>query len=137
MQFREAQLGEIRPVCPRGCPGTVHCHGHYERYALRSGTAKDKIERYLIEGWKRKRDGSWSAPLAAEPKRVLRDGQLWGAFSYDQAARQITMKTGDDPRLHVFETVLREQGIVLHGGKDTKIEGITVVDTLKASAANL
>jgi hypothetical protein len=29
-----------------------------------------------------------------------------------------------------------EQAIELVGGKDTKIEGITVVDTLKAGAAN-
>jgi hypothetical protein len=42
------------------------------------------------------------------------------------------MKTGGDPRLHVFETVRREQGIGLAGRKDTKIEDITVVDTLKA-----
>ncbi|MGO8696237.1 MAG: DUF1565 domain-containing protein [Limisphaerales bacterium] len=86
----------------------------------------------LIEGWKRQRDGSWSASLATEPKRVLRDGRPWSAFSYDPAARQITMKNGGDPRLHRFETVLREQGIVLPGGKEAKIEGISVVDTLGA-----
>jgi len=90
----------------------------------------------LIEGWKREADGSWSAPLTAEPKRVLRDGQPWSGFSYDQAAKRIMVKAGGDPRLHVFETVLREQGLVLLGRKDTKIEGITVVDTLKAGAAN-
>ncbi len=84
----------------------------------------------LIEGWKREEDGSWSASLAAEPKKVLRDGQPWSQFSYDQAARRIRVKAGGDPRLHVFETVLREQGIELAGRKDVKIEGITVVDTL-------
>ena len=84
----------------------------------------------LIEGWKREVDGSWSAPLAAEPKRVLRDGQPCSDFSYDKAAKRITMKTGGDPRLHVLETVVREQGINLAGTKDTKIEEITVVDTL-------
>ena len=41
----------------------------------------------LIEGWKREADGSWSAPLAAEPKKLLRDGQPWSEFSYD-AGRQ-------------------------------------------------
>jgi hypothetical protein len=46
------------------------------------------------------------------------------------------VKAGGDPRLHVFETVLREQSLVLLGRKDKKIEGITVVDTLKAGAAN-
>jgi hypothetical protein len=89
----------------------------------------------LIEGWKREVDGSWSATLAAEPKKLLRDGQPWSEFSYDQAARRIMVKAGGDPRLHVFETVQREQGIDLAGKKDVKIEEITVVDTLKAGAA--
>jgi hypothetical protein len=90
----------------------------------------------LIEGWKREADGGWSATLADEPKKLLRDGQLWSEFSYDNAARQITVKSGGDPRLHVFETVVREQGIDLIGKKDAKIEEITVVDTLKVSAVN-
>ena len=90
----------------------------------------------LIEGWQRQGDGSWSAPLATEPKTLLRDGQPWREFRYDQAAQRITVKTGGDPRLHVFETVLRAQGIDLAGKKDTKIEGITVVDTLKVGTAN-
>jgi hypothetical protein len=83
----------------------------------------------LIEGWKREVDGSWSAPLAVEPKRVLRDRQRWTGFSYDRAARRIIVKEGGDPRLHVFETVVREQGINLARKKDVKIEEITVVDT--------
>ena len=33
IQFREDQLKGKRPPCPRGCPGTVHRHGTYERYA--------------------------------------------------------------------------------------------------------
>jgi hypothetical protein len=90
----------------------------------------------LIEGWKREADGSWSAALAAEPKKILRDGQPWSQFSYDNAARQIRVKAGGDPRLHLLETVLREQGIELAGKTDTKIEAITVVDTLSAGAAN-
>jgi hypothetical protein len=61
---------------------------------------------------------------------------LWSEFSYDNAARRITVKSGGDPRLHVFETVVREQGIDLIGKKDAKIEEITVVDTLKVSAVN-
>jgi hypothetical protein len=90
----------------------------------------------LIEGWKREVDGSWSATLAAEPKKVLRDGQPWSGFNYDAAAGRIMVKAGGDPRLHVFETVLREQGIDLAGKKDAKIEEITVVDTLNAGAAH-
>jgi hypothetical protein len=83
----------------------------------------------LIEGWKREGDGSWSAPLAVEPKRVLRDGQQWRGFSYDRAFRRIMVKEGGDPRLHLLETVVREQGISLAGKKEVKIEEITVVDT--------
>jgi hypothetical protein len=37
------------------------------------------------------------------------------------------VKSGGDPRLHVFETVLRDQGIALAGKKDVKIEEITVI----------
>jgi preprotein translocase subunit YajC len=90
----------------------------------------------VIEGWKREADGSWSATLAAEPKKVLRDGQPWSQFSFDKAARRIMVKAGGDPRLHLFETVVREQGIDLAGKQDVKTEEITVVDTLKAGAAN-
>ena len=84
----------------------------------------------LIEGWKREADGSWSAPLPSEPKQVLRDTQPWGEFTYEQAARRIVVKSGD-PRLHLFEAVVREQGIDLAGKKDVKVEGITVTNTLK------
>jgi hypothetical protein len=90
----------------------------------------------LIEGWRREVDGNWSVPLATEPKNVLRDSQPWSDFSYDKAAQRITVRTDADPRLHVFETVVREQGIDLAGKKDMRIEEITVVDTLKANAAN-
>jgi len=90
----------------------------------------------LIEGWKREVDGGWSTTLAAEPKKLLRDGQPWSEFNYDKAAKRIMVKSGGDPRLHVFETVLREQGINLVGRKDAKIEEITVVDTLKAGVVN-
>jgi hypothetical protein len=85
----------------------------------------------LIEGWKHEADGTWSAPLATEPKKVLRDGQAWSEFSYDKAAKRIIVKTGGDPRLHVFETVVREQVIDLAGKKDVKVEDIMVENTLK------
>ncbi len=90
----------------------------------------------LIEGWKRDVDGPWSASLTTEPKKVLRDGQSWSQFTYDKEARRIMVKAGGDPRLHLFETIVRERGIDLGGKKDTKIEDITVVDTLKTGAAN-
>lgn len=90
----------------------------------------------LIEGWQRQADGSWSAPLAAGPRRILRDGRPWSEFRYDEAARRIVVNAGGDPRLHVFETVVRERGIDLAGRENTKIDGIAVVDTLKVDAAD-
>jgi hypothetical protein len=84
----------------------------------------------LIEGWQRETNGSWSSPLPPEPKRILRDGQPWSEFSYQPATRRIVVKSGD-PRLHLFETVVREKGIDLNGKKDVKVEGIIVTNILK------
>ena len=50
-----------------------------------------------IEGWQQADDSTWSAPLAGEPKKVLRDGQPWTEFTYDKAVRRIMVKTGGDP----------------------------------------
>jgi hypothetical protein len=86
----------------------------------------------LIEGWKREADGNWSAPLLAVPKKVLRDGKPWRDFNFDQASKRMVVKDGD-PRVHVFETVTREQGLNLEGKRDVKVEGITVTDTLRES----
>lgn len=36
----------MRPVCPRGCPGMVHRHGCYERFANPEGTEEESIQRY-------------------------------------------------------------------------------------------
>ena len=83
----------------------------------------------LIEGWTREADGSWSAPLTTEPKQVLRDARPWKAFGYDHLAKRITLSSGGDPRLHIFETVVRKREIDLAGKKDVKIEGIAVVNT--------
>jgi hypothetical protein len=79
----------------------------------------------LIEGWQRAADGKWSAPLSSRPKRLLRDGRPSSEFDFDQDARRIVVR-GSDPRLHLFETIAREQGIDLGGLKDVKIVGITV-----------
>jgi hypothetical protein len=84
-----------------------------------------------IEGWQRAADGSWSAPLPNAPKKVLRDGRPWTEFTHDKAAGRIMVKTGGDPRLHVFETVVRELGIDLAGKKDVQVDGITVANTLQ------
>ena len=55
------------------------------------------------------------------------------AGKYDE---RVKVKTGGDPRLHVFETVLRRQGIDLNGKKHAKIEAIEVVDTFNGGAEN-
>jgi hypothetical protein len=83
----------------------------------------------LIEGWTRGADGSWSALLPSAPTKVLRDGQPWRDFTYDPAAKRITVK-GGDPRLHVLETVLRSEAIDLGGKRAVKVEGLTVTNTL-------
>ncbi|HEY5914130.1 MAG TPA: DUF1565 domain-containing protein [Verrucomicrobiae bacterium] len=85
----------------------------------------------VIEGWRREASGNWSAPLAPKPQRILRDGELWSDFTYDQAAKQIMVK-GGDPRLHLFETVVRDQGINLEGRKGVRIDSISATNTLKA-----
>jgi hypothetical protein len=84
-----------------------------------------------IEGWKRQADGSWSAPLPSEPKRVLRDGQPWRLFTYDAVMRRIIVKSGD-PRLHLFETVVREKGIDPQDKQNVRVEGITLTNLLSA-----
>ncbi len=84
----------------------------------------------IIDDWKRQADGSWSAPLATAPKQILRDGQPWSDFRYHPAAGRIALKTGGDPRLHLFETVVRSQVINLSSSKDAKIQEIEVVNTL-------
>ncbi len=51
MQLREDQLKGTRPACPRGCPGRVHRHGTYARYADPAGAKeeeeRERIQRYL------------------------------------------------------------------------------------------
>jgi len=84
----------------------------------------------LIQGWRRENDGSWSAPLTSEPKEVLRDGTPCSEFTYDRAAKRIVVETGD-PRLHLFETIVRAQGIDFNNCKDADVEAIHVVNTLR------
>jgi hypothetical protein len=91
----------------------------------------------LIEEWSRNANGGWSAPLAAEPRRILRDGRAWTEFTFDKSNSRISLRSGGDPRLHVFETVVREKVIDLAGKKDAKIDRIISVDTLKPAGGNL
>ena len=89
----------------------------------------------IIQGWKREAGGTWSATLAGEPKKLLRDGRPWSAFSYDKEAKRITVKSGD-PRLYLFETVVRKQGIDLANKRDVKIEGIAIINTLRKGSTS-
>lgn len=90
----------------------------------------------LIEGWRRETEGGWSAPLPSKPKKMLRDGQPWSGFRYDKAKGRFRVIAGSDPWLHVFETVVRKEGIDLASKKSVKIKGVTVIDSMKAGAAN-
>ena len=47
IQKRHDELRGSRMVCPRGCPGMVHCHGHYPRYADPEGSNLERVQRYL------------------------------------------------------------------------------------------
>ena len=86
----------------------------------------------LIEGWVKQADGSWSAALPSVPKQVLRDGQPWREFSYGANSRRISVR-GSDPRLHLFETVVRQKMTDLAGRKNVKLEGITITNTQEKS----
>ncbi|HET6387479.1 MAG TPA: DUF1565 domain-containing protein [Armatimonadota bacterium] len=89
----------------------------------------------LVEGWQR--DGAaWSAHCPARPKKLLRDGKPWTRFTYDPAATRILVKTGGDPRLHLFETIVRARGIDLAGRENVKIEGdVKVINTVDGNSA--
>lgn len=86
----------------------------------------------LIEHWSHEADGTWSSHLEGKPKRVLRDSRPWTEFTYDTVSNKLRVK-GGDPRIHLFETVVREQGFDLRAAKNIRIEGVTVTNTLNDS----
>ena len=64
-------------MCPRGCPGTVHAHGCYERYADAQGSLKEKIRRFLC----RPCGVTFSVlPSHRLPYRSIRADRLQGDF---------------------------------------------------------
>jgi len=77
----------------------------------------------LVEGWTRDGDG-WSAPLAAKPTKLLRDGEP--CTDYTWAEGRLRVKD-PDPRLHVYETVVR--ATVLKGS-NLAVEGVNTANTL-------
>jgi hypothetical protein len=83
----------------------------------------------IVSGWRREEAG-WSAALDQEPKVLLRDGQKWTEFSYDPAARRLRINAGGDPRLHLFETVVRRNALDLSGKANVRLEGLETANLL-------
>ncbi|NLF32916.1 MAG: hypothetical protein GX591_18770 [Planctomycetes bacterium] len=83
----------------------------------------------LVAGWTRQGD-AWTAPLAARPKAVLREGRPLTAFTYDAGAARLTV-SGFDPRLHPVEVVVRPRGLDLSAAPTATVEGLRIVDTLE------
>ena len=79
-----------------------------------------------ITGWRRDGD-TWAAPLRTRPARVLMDGKPFEGFTI--ATRRVSVSGVDDPRMHLFEAVVRDVGIDA-AGVDVKIEGIEVTNTV-------
>jgi hypothetical protein len=137
-------LKTLAKACEVAKPGeTIMLRGgiYRETIALPSGVrlAGMKGEKItfsgadVVEGWARATDGSWSAPLAAAPRKILRDGQPWTDFTYDAAGKKITVKSGGDPRLHLFETVVRSARpyqVALHANEKLPDMDVQIVNTL-------
>jgi len=85
----------------------------------------------LVDDWRRETEGWWSAPVPSEPKKLLRDGAVWTDYRYDGQARRVFV-SGGDPRLRVWETVVRDKGIDLSKAQNVTVEGIEVVDLAPA-----
>jgi Protein of unknown function (DUF1565) len=137
-------LATLAKACELAQPGeTIVLRGGVYRETLRPASDQVTIRSMegekvtisgadLIGGWTRETDGSWSTALPTAPRQVLRDGQPWRELTYDAAAKRLVVKHSD-PRLHLFETVVRKQAFDLKGRKDVKVEGITVANTLSDS----
>ena len=97
IQFREDQLKGLRPVCPRGCPGMVHRHGSYERYADPAG-AKEPEEEESIQRYLCRPCGLTFSVLPPHrlPYRPVRAERLQGDF--DQRAGIQTQGLDPPPR---------------------------------------
>lgn len=46
IQLRADSFAGERPPCPRNCPGPVHNHGSYFRYAAPAGDQRERIQRF-------------------------------------------------------------------------------------------
>jgi len=83
-------------VCPHGCPGTVHCHGHYKRYEDPEGTTQERVMRYLCRPC-----GLTISVLPPHrlPYRAIRTDRLQGDFD----GRAGIQAKGLDPPPRVVE----------------------------------
>jgi hypothetical protein len=84
-------------VCPRGCPGMVHRHGTYERYADPAG-AKEEEERERTQRYLCRPCGLTFSVLPSHrlPYRPIRAERLQGDF--DQQAGIQTQGLDPPPR---------------------------------------
>jgi hypothetical protein len=135
--YPSVPLASLRKACALAKPGeTIVLRGGIYRETMRPESDGVTVRAFpgetalisradLIDGWQRQTDGSWSAAVAAEPKRVFQDGQPFTGFAYDQEAKHVVVKHGD-PRLHVFETMVRDRAIDLADRKRVKVEGIGI-----------
>jgi hypothetical protein len=80
----------------------------------------------VVEGWQRDGDG-WAVPMDKAPAAVLCDGKPAEGLTYDAAAKRLRVR-GPDPRLAVYESVVRPHALDLAGKKVT-VEGLTVAAT--------
>ena len=83
-----------------------------------------------ITGWTRLGIDQWFATLASQPTAILRDGASWTGFTYDAVQLKITISGGGDPRLHSFETVVRQSVLDTGGLTGIVVQGISTVNLL-------
>ena len=78
-----------RPACPKACPGRVHRHGGYDRFARACGSATLRVQRFLCP-----RCGITLSVLAPNrlPYRPLEATRLEAFFN-----EQAEAGTGPDP----------------------------------------
>jgi hypothetical protein len=89
IQIRADMFSGDRPACPGGCPGDVHRHGSYLRYAQPSGTRKFAVQRY----WCPTCELTISVlPVERLPYRPLEQARLETFFN-----EQAEIGTGPDP----------------------------------------
>jgi hypothetical protein len=82
-----------------------------------------------ITGWIR--NGSlWQAPLSAAPTKVLCNGATFSAYTYDAVNHLILLSAGADPRLSLYETVVRQNAVDLQGRSGVILRGLQFVNTL-------